>query len=73
MTSNNRSLKIESEEKLEWLTSQEAADHLRINKKRLLNLTSYGRVPYFKFGRTNRYLRQELDRLLLDKPKGVRK
>jgi excisionase family DNA binding protein len=55
-----------------WLTSKEAANYLRISVKFLLNLTSNGRVPYYKFGRSNRYLRSELKSLLLTHPKGAK-
>jgi len=57
----------------EWLTSSEAALYLGVSKSRLLNLVSDGKVPYYKFGRSNRYLRSELRDLLLSQPRGVRK
>jgi excisionase family DNA binding protein len=55
-----------------WMTSSEAACYLGISKSRLHNLVSLGSVPYYKFLRSNRYLRSELDELLLSQPKGVR-
>ena len=54
-----------------WLTTKEAAYYLRISVKFLLNLTSNGRVPYYKLGRSNRYLRSELKSLLLTQSKGA--
>lgn len=56
----------------DWLDSDQAADFLKIDKGTLLNLTSNGKIPYYKFGKANRYLISELDRLLRSKPKGVR-
>lgn len=54
----------------EWLDSNEAAAFLRISPFNLRNLTSAGRVPYYKFGRLNRYLRSELRELLTAHPRG---
>lgn len=68
-SSESSSLKIENKD--EWLNTREAADFLRISPKRLLNLTSFGRVPFYKFGRSNRYLKSELDKLLRAQPIGV--
>lgn len=56
----------------EILTSAEAAKYLGISSSRLYNLTSNGAIPYYKFGRSNRYLVSELKELLLSQPKGVR-
>lgn len=63
------SLKSESND--EWLTTPEAAAFLKISPKFLLNLASYGRVPFYKFGRSNRYLKSELEQLLRAHPKGI--
>jgi excisionase family DNA binding protein len=54
----------------EWMDSDEAATYLRISPFQLRNLTSNGRVPFYKFGRSNRYLRKELRELLLGQPRG---
>ena len=54
----------------EWLTTEEAASYLKISKRFLLNLTSNGRIPYCKFGRSNRYLQSELRQLLLAESRG---
>lgn len=56
--------------KFEWLTTEEAAEYLRISAKYLLNLTSNGRVRYFKFGRRNRFLLSDLKSLLLAQARG---
>jgi excisionase family DNA binding protein len=65
----NRSLKSEFES--EWLTSSEAAAYLRISEPTLLNMASNGKIKYYKFGRRNRYLRDDLKKLLLAQPRGV--
>ena len=57
----------------EWLTSFEAAKYLGISTAQLMNLTSSGRVPYFKLGRSNRYLISELRELLMSQPRGERR
>ncbi len=54
----------------EWLNTNEAAEYLRISPARLRNLTSNGRVPYYKFQRGNRYLKSELRNLLLANRRG---
>ena len=64
------SLKFEN--KRDWLTSSEAAEYLGISIARLMNLTSNGKVPYYKLGRSNRYLLSELNALLMSQPKGDR-
>lgn len=48
-----------------WFNSREAAVYLSISEAQLRNLVSLGKVPYYKLGRSNRYLRDELDNLLL--------
>ena len=63
------SLKIEYKE---WLTSIEVACYLGISVSKLMNLTSQGKVPYYKFCRNNRYQKKELNDLLLSQPRGVR-
>ena len=64
----NGSLKTEYEE---WLTTDEAAYYLKVSPKTLLNMASNGKIPFYKFGRRNRYLRSELKRLLLSESRGV--
>jgi excisionase family DNA binding protein len=48
-----------------WLNTAEAAEYLSTSKGQLLNLVSRGEIPYYKLGRSNRYLKEELDKLLL--------
>lgn len=55
---------------IEWLNSLEAAQFLRLSVKALRNKTSNGQVPFHKFGRLNRYRRDELEVLLLSKKRG---
>lgn len=54
----------------EWLTTEEAASFLRISKGSLLNLSSNGKVPYYKWQRRNRYKKAELRELLLQQKRG---
>ncbi len=64
---------FENQKKLkmyEWLTTEEAARYLKVSAKYLLNLSSNGRVRYFKFGRRNRFLLSDLNELLLAQPRG---
>jgi hypothetical protein len=61
------SLKIEEDEVLD---SKSAAKLLGITVVSLFNLCSQGKVPYYKFGRRNRYLKSELLNLLLATPRG---
>ncbi|MGE0633921.1 MAG: helix-turn-helix domain-containing protein [Pseudobdellovibrionaceae bacterium] len=61
---------IENDNAEEWLNTNEAAEYLRISPARLRNLTSNGRVPYYKFQRGNRYLKGELRSLLLANRRG---
>ena len=64
-------IKIDSSLKTEeWMTTQEAADYLRISPASLLNLVSNGRVPYYKFQRRNRYLKSDLLLILLSEKRG---
>lgn len=63
----SRSLKIES---CEWLTTREAAQHLRIDEYTLRNVVSAGNVPYYKFGRRLRFLKSELNQYLLRNRRG---
>jgi len=59
-----------SENKIEWMTTEEAAAFLRISPNYLRNLTSLGKVKYYKFGRRNRFLKCDLNKLLLANPRG---
>lgn len=50
-----------------WLTPKEASAHLGISLGSLRNKVSNGLIPRHKLGRLNRFLRSELDGLLLKK------
>ncbi len=63
---DNKDLEVEQE----WLTTPEAAEYLRISVGQLRNMTSNGYVPYYKLGRSNRYLKEELKQMLLDNKRG---
>ncbi len=54
----------------EWLTTFEAADYLKVSVGTLRNMTSNGRVPYFKLDRRNRYRLCDLRGLLLSQKRG---
>lgn len=56
--------------KIEWLNSEEAAEFLRISIKGLRNMTSNGKLPFYKLGRRNRYRKDELEALLLSQKRG---
>jgi excisionase family DNA binding protein len=58
-------------EENDWLTSEEAAAFLKVSPAVLRNLTSNGQVPFYKFGRRNRYRKSELVTLLSSYPRGV--
>jgi excisionase family DNA binding protein len=59
-----------NEEKQEWLTTDEAAEFLKVSAGCLRNLTSNGQVPFYKFGKRNRYLKSELHEMLLSEKRG---
>ena len=47
-----------------WLSTEEAAEYLSTTPKAILNQVHRGQIPTYKFGRLNRYKREDLDRLL---------
>lgn len=59
-TSTSSSLKIEEE----WLNTRQAASYLKIPVGSLRNMTSNGKIPYSKLGRSNRYHLNDLRKLL---------
>lgn len=65
VSSNHCSLTTE-----EWLTTEEAALYLRISTFALRNMSSNGKVPYYKLGGRNRYLKSDLRELLLSQRRG---
>ena len=48
-----------------WINSDQAANYLGISRKTLLNECYKGMIPYYKFGRRNRYKRSDLDKVIL--------
>lgn len=54
----------------EWLTTEEAAEYLKISVPSLRNMTSNGQVPFYKLARRNRYLKAELREMLLKQKRG---
>ncbi len=55
---------------LEWLDTNQAAQYLGISPAVLRNMTSNGKVPFYKLGRRNRYRLPELRELLLSEKRG---
>lgn len=55
----------------EWLDSVEAAAYLKVTLGALRNMTSNGRVPFYKVGKRNRYRTEELRKLLLSQKRGA--
>ncbi len=53
-----------------WMTTEEAAKYLRISSKSLLNMASNGNIPYYKLQNRNRYLKSDLDTVLLSNRRG---
>ncbi len=56
--------KTPSLENVRWLTSGEAAQYLRVSVSSLKMMVYRGTVRVRKLGRRNRFLREELDRLI---------
>ena len=54
----------------EWLTTEEAADYLKLSVGTLRNLTSDGKIPHYKLGQRNRYSVIDLRNLLLQNRRG---
>lgn len=54
----------------EWMTTEEAAEYLRVSVGALRNMTSNGQVPFHKLGDRNRYRFDELRDLLLSQKRG---
>jgi excisionase family DNA binding protein len=54
----------------EWFTTEEAAAYLKISAASLRNMTSNGRVPFYKLARRNRYLKADLKNMLLNEKRG---
>ena len=56
--------------KTEWLNTRQAADYLCTTPAQVYNLVSLGKLPFYKFGRSNRFRRDELRQLLLARKRG---
>jgi len=55
----------------EFYTTEQAASFLKVSKKRILNLASSGKLPFYKLFNSNRYRKSELLKLILSNKKGV--
>lgn len=55
----------------EWLSTEEAAEYLRISVKSLRNLTNNGKIPHYKLFKLNRYNKSELKKLITSNKRGV--
>ena len=50
-----------------WMTTKEASTCLRISPQTLLNEGTMRRIIPYKLGRRNRYLKEELDQIIMKK------
>src|SRR4051812_508645 len=57
--------------KIEWLTTGEAANYLKVSIGSLRNMVSNGTVPAYRMGRRLRFLVSELNSLLVAREKGA--
>lgn len=53
-----------------WFSTLQTANYLDVSVQALLNMTSNGKIPYYKLGRRNRYKKLDLDNLLESNRKG---
>ena len=67
MLQNNHSCSLTTEE---FLTTNEAAEFLKIPVGSLRNNTSNGRIPFFKLFGSNRYKKSDLINLLESQNRG---
>ena len=51
-------------EDVRWMTTSEAAQYLRISNSSIKTMVYRGQIRVHKLGRRNRFLREELDRLI---------
>ena len=65
---SNRSLKTEDDK---WLNTTQASAYLGVSEASLWNMTSEGKIPYFKLGRRNRFRLSDLSELLLKNKRGT--
>lgn len=57
--------------KTEWMTTEQVAQYLVLSTASVRNMASNGQLPHYKLGRRNRYLRSEIENLLLHNGRGV--
>ena len=57
---------------IEVLDPKEAANFLKISLKSLQNMASDGKIPYYKLGGRNRFIKEELVKVLQCDPRGIR-
>jgi len=50
---------------IRWLTTSEAAQYLRVSADSIKTMVYRGKIRVHKLGRRNRFLREELDRLIV--------
>jgi len=62
--------KIVSLEGLKWLTTNEAAQYLRVSVGSIKNMVYRGLLSPRKLGRLNRFLREDLDRAISSPSQG---
>jgi excisionase family DNA binding protein len=65
-----KNVKHDGLENAVWMNTAEAAAYLRISPGALRNCVHKGSVPYYKFLRSLRFKRTELDRLLESTKRG---
>ena len=53
-----------------FLTARETAEFLSVPYQSVLNMSSMGKLPYYKLGKRNRYLVSDLKQLLLSERRG---
>ena len=70
VSGNDMECPLVSSLKTEFLDSREAAAYLRLSVGALRNMTSNGQVPYYKLVGRNRYLKSDLQGLLLRNRRG---
>lgn len=51
-----------------YLSTKDAAAYLGVSQGHIRNLVSAGKLPYKKLGALNRYLKSDLDALLVEGP-----
>lgn len=50
---------------VKWMTTSEAAQYLRVSADSIKTMVYRGKIRVHKLGRRNRFLREELDRLIV--------